>query len=57
MWKQWTATAGEGRSEEAQEVPAKKKAKKEKKIKDPLAPKKPVCAFMLFFHSIKAGVR
>ena len=57
MWKQWTATSGEGGSEEAEEVPAKKKARKEKKSKDPLASKKPVCAFMLFFHSIKAGVR
>ena len=48
---------GEGRSEEAQEVPAKKKAKKEKKTNDTLAPKKPACAFMLFFHSLKAEVR
>merc|ERR1711934_900014 len=36
--------------------PAKKKAKKEKKVKDPLAPKKPATAYLLFFHSMKAEV-
>ena len=37
--------------------PAKKKAKKEKKVKDPLAPKKPASVYFLFFHSIKAEVK
>ena len=36
--------------------PAKKKAKKEKRVKDPLAPKRPACANLLFFHSMKAEV-
>ena len=35
----------------------KKKAKKEKKVKDPLAPKKPATAYLLFFHSMKAEVK
>ena len=37
--------------------PAKKKAKKEKKVKDPLAPKKPASAYFLFFHAMKAEVK
>ena len=37
--------------------PIKKKAKKEKKVKDPLAPKKPATAYLLFFHSMKAEVK
>ena len=57
LWKQWTATSEEAGNEGSQAGPAKKKAKKEKKTKDPLAPKKPVTPFMLFFHSMKAGVR
>merc|ERR1719462_926587 len=56
LWKQWTVTSEETGNEGSQAGPAKKKAKKEKKIRDPLAPKKPVSAFMLFFHSMKAGV-
>ena len=35
---------------------AKKKIKKEKKVKDPLAPKKPACAYLLFFHCMKGEV-
>ena len=50
-------TSEEAGNEGALAGPAKKKAKKEKKTKDPLAPKKPVSAFMLFLHSMKAGVR
>ena len=57
LWKQWTVTSEEAGNEGSQAGPVKKKAKKEKKTKDPLAPKKPVGAFMLFFHSMKAGVR
>jgi len=56
LWKQWTVTSEEAGNEGSQAGPVKKKAKKEKKTKDPLAPKKPVGAFMLFFHSMKAGV-
>ena len=37
------------------ECPAKK-TKKEKKVKDPLEPKKPACAYLLFFHSMKGEV-
>ena len=37
--------------------PAKKKSKKEKKVKDLLAPKKPLTAYLLFFHSMKAEVK
>ena len=37
--------------------PAKKKAKKEKKVKDPLAPKKPATAYFLFFHAMKSEVK
>ena len=39
-----------------EECPAKKKTKKEKKVKDPLEPKKPACAYFLFFHSMKEEV-
>ena len=39
-----------------EECPAKKKTKKEKKVKDPLEPKKPACAYLLFFHSMKGEV-
>ena len=41
---------GEGRD---QGGPSKKKARKEKKVKDPLAPKKPASAYFMFMHSMK----
>jgi len=72
LWKQWNLTGGRGAASdflrggegdaknegEALETggPAMKKAKKEKKDKDPLVPKKPPSAYLLFFHSMKAEV-
>ena len=44
---------GEGRD---QGGPSKKKARKEKKVKDPLAPKKPASAYFIFMHSMKKEV-
>ena len=44
---------GEGRD---QGGPSKKKARKEKKVKDPLAPKKPASAYFMFMHSMKKEV-
>ena len=38
---------GEGRD---QGGPSKKKARKEKKVKDPLAPKKPASAYFMFIR-------
>ena len=71
LWKQWSGcrvaplslggvggvdnVQGEG-LDQNEGGPAKKKAKKEKRVKDPLAPKRPACAYLLFFHSMKAEV-
>ena len=73
LWKQWNLTGGRGAASdslrggegdaknegEALEKggPAMKKAKKEKKVNDPLVPKKPPSAYLLFFHSMKAEVK
>jgi len=65
LWKQWSLASGRGVAtlplggqglEQDEGGPAKKKAKKEKRVKDPLAPKRPACAYLLFFHSMKAEV-
>ena len=71
LWKQWSLANGRGAASVSlggvdsdvkgealvEGGPAKKKAKKEKKVKDPLAPKKPATAYLLFFHSMKAEVK
>merc|ERR1719222_1642880 len=72
LWKQWNLTGGRGAASDSlrggegdaknegealkKGGPAMKKAKKEKKVKDPLVPKKPPSAYLLFFHSMKAEV-
>ena len=72
LWKQWSLANGHGAAPASlggvrddvkdkgealeEECPAKKKTKKEKKVKDPLEPKKPACAYLLFFHCMKGEV-
>ena len=49
LWKQWSS----GEQEEEAPPPAKK----QKKIRDPLAPKRPVSAYLLFANSIREAVK
>jgi hypothetical protein len=53
IWEQWRSTGG---SLERGTLAVTKKEKKVKKVRDPLAPKRPVTAYILFANSKRAEV-